>query len=94
MEYEEELLKTERRDLCRVHAEKLRTIDTRLLSIEHTLTGNGTPEIGLMWIAKENKKAIGFIVKVSMAILGLVGLNLVARLLPPVLEMLAHGKLN
>ena len=94
MEYKEALLKTERRELCKIHAEKLKTIDAHLLKIDHTLAGNGSPETGLLWIAKENKRAIAYIIRVSLTILGFVGLNFITRVLPPLWDLVAHGKFS
>jgi hypothetical protein len=94
MEYEEALLKNERRELCRIHAEKLKAIDAHLQKIDHTLTGNGAPENGLLWIAKENKRAIAYIIRVSLTILGFVGLNFATRVLPSIWDLVAHGKFS
>ena len=81
---EEELLTIERRQICKLHADRLDRID-------HALYGNGSPSSGLIWIATENGKVIRMIKRISWATLSILGIALASKLVPHLFDMLAHG---
>ena len=81
---EQELLMKERRELCRIHTE-------RLDRIEKALNGNGTPTTGLLWIAAENGKVIRMIKKISWATLSMIGILILSKLFPHMVDVIAHG---
>ena len=82
--FDEELLKHERRELCKIHAE-------RLNRIEHALNGNGNPSSGLIWIATENGKVIRLIKRISWATLSILGIAILSRVIPHIFEVVSHG---
>ena len=82
--FEEELLKAERREICKIHAERLDRID-------HALYGNGNPQEGLLWIAAENGKVIRLIKRISWATLSILGIAILSRVIPHIFEVVSHG---
>ena len=79
-DYEAELLKSERREICKIHAERLDRID-------HALYGNGNPQTGLLWIAAENGKVIRLIKRISWASLSVLGIMVLSKVIPHIFEV-------
>lgn len=90
---EEELLRNERRDLCRIHKIRLDGIDKRLEKIDIALTGNGSPEHGVLWMATTNKKTLDWVAKIVFGILIIVSGNIAIRIIPEIAKVLSTGKL-
>jgi len=91
-EAEKELLKGERRELCRLHAIRLTEIDGRLSRLDLALYGNGDPEKGILWIAKNNNITLNWIAKLCFGTLAIVTANILTKIYPAVLHFLA-GKI-
>ena len=89
---ENDLLKTERRELCRLHALRLSGIEARLSKIDVSLNGNGKPETGLVWIVTRNNATLSWIGKIVLGILAIVLSNVVLKLMPEICRILATGK--
>ena len=90
---EEELLKHERRELCRIHKIRLDGMDKKLTRLDLALYGNGDPEKGVLWMATTNKKTLDWLCKISVGILVIVIANITLRLLPELGRILATGKI-
>ena len=90
---EEELLSHERRELCRIHKVRLDGIDKRLEKIDTVLTGNGSPEHGILWMATTNKKTLDWTAKVVFGIFIIVFSNIILKLVPEIAKVISTGKL-
>ena len=86
---EQELLKGERREICRLHALRLSTLDRAIAKLDLALYGNGEPEKGILWIAKKNNETLSWIAKVVVGIFILVGSSIIVKVYPEVLHFLS-----
>jgi len=90
---EEEILSHERRELCRIHKQRLDAIDKKLYRLDVALYGNGDPEKGVLWMATVNKKTLDWVAKIVFGILIVVISNISLKLLPEVAKLLTIVRL-